>query len=171
MQLRIKSENRPYGILVGTSPINTMEEILVAIDGSEHSSKVVEEAIKLAKETKAKIALMHVVPRVTPPEEFVQYVKAEHVDADPVAHYWERIGEEILTRYGRRIASAGIEHEEVLKVGDASDRILDVVKARKPSYVVIGIVGLRGVRKVLAIGSVARRVMESSPHPVLAVPA
>jgi len=147
-----------------------MMEILVAIDGSEHSGKVVEEAVKLAKETHAKILLMHVVPRVIPPEEFFSYVEKERVDVDPVNKYWEHIGEEILDRFGRQIAPSGVQHEEILKLGDASGRILDVVKARKPTYVVVGLVGLHGLKRVAALGSVARRVIDNSPCPVLVVP-
>jgi nucleotide-binding universal stress UspA family protein len=147
-----------------------MTEILVAIDGSEHSGKVVEAAVKLAKETHNKILLMHVVPRVIPPEEFFIYVEKEKVDVDPVNKYWEHIGEEILDRFGRQIVSSGIEHEEILKLGDASGRIIDVVRTRKPAYVVIGLVGLHGLRRVAALGSVARRVIDNSPCPVLVVP-
>ena len=147
-----------------------MMEILVAIDGSEHSGKVVDEAVKLAKETHAKILLMHVVPRVIPPEEFFSYVEKERVDVDPVNKYWEHIGEEILDRFGRQIAPSGVQHEEILKLGDASGRILDVVKARKPTYVVVGLVGLHGLKRVAALGSVARRVIDNSPCPVLVVP-
>jgi nucleotide-binding universal stress UspA family protein len=35
---------------------------------------------------------------------------------------------------------------------------------------VVGVVGLRGIRRVMALGSVARRVIENAKTPVVVVP-
>ena len=146
------------------------DEILVAVDGSPHSHKVLDCSIKLAKGLGGKILLVHVVHKLEAPEEFAQYVKAERLDVDPDFYYRRLVGEKILDKLAGEVADAGVEVEKILEFGDPPDKILEVAEARKPAYIVVGIIGLRGLRKVAAMGSVARRVIENSKGPVIAVP-
>ncbi|MEM1944568.1 MAG: universal stress protein [Nitrososphaerota archaeon] len=146
------------------------DEILVAVDGSPHSYRVVETAVELAKRSGAKILLAHVVQKLDTPEEFAQFVKAERVDADPDLYYRRLVGETILEKLGAKVYSARLEMEKILEFGDPSDKILEIADARNPSLIVLGIVGLRGLRRVAALGSVARRVIENAKVPVVVVP-
>jgi nucleotide-binding universal stress UspA family protein len=144
--------------------------VLVAVDGSPHSHKVVEAGVKLAKGLGAKILLVHVVHKLEAPEEFAQYVKAERLNVDPDFYYRRLVGEAILDKLAGEVADAGVGVEKILEFGDPADKILEVADARKPAYIVVGIIGLRGLRKVAALGSVARRVIENSKVPVITVP-
>ena len=143
---------------------------MVAVDGSSHSHKVLDSAIKLAKRFNAKIFLMHVVQKIEAPEEFAQYVKTERIDTDPDFYYRRLVGEMILEKLGGKVFSEGLEMEKLLEFGDPAERILEVSENLKPEFIVLGIIGLRGVRRVAALGSVARRVIENSRFPVVAVP-
>ncbi len=49
-------------------------EILAAVDGSQHSYRVIEEAAKLAKSTGSKVLLLYVVEKLEAPPEFAQNV-------------------------------------------------------------------------------------------------
>lgn len=157
-------------IRVRNRGVYMVSSILVAVDGSPHSHKVADVAIELAKKTGAKILLTHVVHRLEAPEEFAQYVKTERVDADPDFYYRRLVGETILEKIGAKVVSAGVDLERILEFGDPADKILEVAEIRKPSYIVVGIVGLRGLRRVAALGSVARRVIENAKVPVVSVP-
>ncbi len=147
-----------------------VDGILVAVDGSPHSHKVLETGVKLAKSLGAKIFLVHVVHKLETPEEFNQYVKTERLDVDPEFYYRRLVGETILEKLGAKVLQEGVQLEKVLEFGDPADKILEVAEAKKPAYIVVGIVGLRGLRKVAALGSVARRVIENSKAPVITVP-
>jgi len=142
----------------------------VAVDGSEHSHRVLDSAIKLAKRFKAKVFLIHVVSRIEVPEEFARYVKTERIDVDPEFYYRKLVGEAILEKLGAKIVAEGLEVEKLLDFGDPADKILEAAEKIQPDFIVLGIVGMRGIRRVMAIGSVARRVVENAKVPVVVVP-
>jgi nucleotide-binding universal stress UspA family protein len=145
-------------------------EILAAVDGSQHSYRVIEEVAKLAKSTGSKVLLLYVVEKLEAPPEFAQYVKIERIEADPDLYYRERVGKVVLEKLGNVLKEKGVEHEPLLEFGNPADRIQETADARKPSYIVVGVVGLRGIRRVMALGSVARRVIENAKTPVVVVP-
>lgn len=66
-----------------------MSEVVVAIDGSEHSYPVVDAAVKLARQTGSRIVLVHVIPRLSVPEEFMEFVKTEKIREPPRVHLSE----------------------------------------------------------------------------------
>jgi nucleotide-binding universal stress UspA family protein len=80
------------------------------------------------------------------------------------------VGEEILEKLGAKIVSEDVEVEKLLEFGDPAERILEVSENLNPEFIVLGIIGLRGVRRIVALGSVARRVIENAKHPVVVVP-
>jgi len=147
-----------------------LSTILVAIDGSDESREVVSHAIKLAKQLSARILLLHVIPKLTAPPGFASYVKGERIEMAPEAAYGKMVGEEILRKFGEEIQKAGVSLEKLVEFGDPADVITGTAESRNVSYVVVGIVGLRGIRKIAGLGSVARRVIENSVIPVITVP-
>ncbi len=147
-----------------------MSSILVAIDGSAHSYKVVDEAIALAKEIGAKIILMHVIPRIEVPTEFLEFMKTERIEVSPEYLYSTKVGEEILQRFGERVAASGVEYDTIVEVGDVAERVIAIAEARKPRYIVIGLTGLHGIRRAATLGSIARRIIEGARIPVIVVP-
>ncbi len=78
---------------------STMKEILVAVDGSIHSGKVVDHAIDFAKSMSAKIALIYVMPELSVPEEYKKYAEEEKI-SQPESSYLKSVAERILADLG-----------------------------------------------------------------------
>ena len=144
-----------------------MNQILVAVDGSKHSVKVADEAVTVAKYMGAKILLLYVCQDTAVPEGFVEFAKLENVS---LSDYYALVGDRVLSKIGARIKERGIEFEEISGVGIASEEILEVVRAREVSMIVVGMHGLHAIGRLRALGSTARRVIEDSPVPVVVVP-
>ncbi len=65
---------------------------------------------------------------------------------------------------------SGIRYSTVIEVGDAKEKILTIGRLMGVELIVLGFVGLNGVRKVRALGSLSRALIEQSKVPVLVVP-
>lgn len=144
-----------------------MERILVAVDGSKHSERVVDYASKLAKTMSAKIVLLHIVPQSDIPEGYKQYAQTEHLN--PYS-YLDEVGEQIVKKMGERITKKEVDFEGVYAVGHPGSKIWEIAVARKASVIVVGLQGQHGLAKLKTLGSTARRVIENSPVPVVIVP-
>lgn len=148
-----------------------MEHIVVAIDGCEHSKKVVEEGVKLARLMSAKIFLVHVIPRLEVPEELLEFATVERIDEPPQLLYTRAVAENLLASFAAVIKDAGVEYENVVLVGDAAEQVVEHAKTVEASYIVIGIMGLHGVRRIAAaLGSTSRKIIENAPCNVVVVP-
>lgn len=144
-----------------------MKEILVAIDGAKHSSRIVETAVELAKSISAKIALLYIVPSFEVPQGYSKYAKSEGVDSST---YFEAVARQVVADLGERVVKAGLELEELTEFGNPAATILKVAKSRNDYAVVVGVQGLHGLGRIRALGSVSRRVIENSDLPVICVP-
>jgi nucleotide-binding universal stress UspA family protein len=143
-----------------------MAELLVAVDGSPHSEKIVDYACGLAKSLSATIILLYAVPEIDIPEEYLNYARDEKI-ADPVVTYMRTIAEQVLLKLGHRITERGLEYEGVHEIGNPADRIVRTAESRKVALGVMGLHGLHGLGLVRSLGSVARRVIENSSVPVV----
>ncbi len=143
-------------------------EILVPVDDSEASLKAFEAAIDFGSSVKAKIVLIHVIPKIDVSEEFAKYANMEHIE-NPSAGYLYAEGQRIMGKF-RKFIPKDVECEEILKLGNPSDKILQVASDRKVDLIVMGFRGLQGINRVRALGSVSRRVIENAEVPVLVVP-
>jgi nucleotide-binding universal stress UspA family protein len=67
--------------------------------------------------------------------------------------------------------SRGVEASSLVLEGDAAEKIVSIIKKEKPYLVVIGSnrLKLKGLSKIRALGSVARKLSEKSPRPVLLI--
>lgn len=142
--------------------------MLVAVDGSKHSERIVDFAANLAKNMSAGIVLIYVMPRSDIPEDYLDYARREKLS--PVAAYLETIAEQITTKLGKRIKKQGVEYESIYHLGNPAEKIVETAESRKASLVVVGVQGLHSVGRIRALGSVSRRIIENSPVPVLVVP-
>ena len=142
-------------------------ELLVAIDGSTHSERVVKYAIELAKKLSAYIALLYVAPTTQIPEAYKEYAKEENVSE---SDYYDTVGRQILAKYASIVKDEGIECETITDAGNAAENIMIVAKDRKSEMIIVGLQGLHGLAKVRSLGSVSRRIIENSAIPVLTVP-
>jgi nucleotide-binding universal stress UspA family protein len=141
--------------------------ILVPVDGSSSSNKALDEAIRLAVFSGAKISLMHVIDdlsHVTGFEPATDYVQQ-------MIPLMRAAGEELLAKHGEKVLAHGLPVECVL-IAEGSGRVFEhVAEQARFSHVdliVLGSHGRRGVKRVL-LGSDAEQIIRHAPVPVLVV--
>ena len=147
--------------------MSSYEQILVAIDGSPTSDKALDEAIRLAWMSGARLRLVHVVDELS------------HVNGfEPPMNYLSEIvplmrqaGEALLASRRQKAMDQGVETDAVL-VADSPGRICDHVaeQARRAGadLIVVGSHGRRGIGRVL-LGSDAEQIVRHASVPVLVV--
>lgn len=139
-----------------------MRRILVAVDGSEVSSRAVERCGDIASKFGSQVTVIHVaVPLFVPPE--------------PYGTHTAQL-EEATREYGRQLASdaakalkeRGIDAKPLFLFGAPAELIVEESKADDVDLVVVGSHG-RGAVGRLLLGSVSDRVIRTCPKPVLVV--
>jgi len=151
--------------------LDPMNEILVAVDGSKHSFKIVDLACEIAKPLSAGIMLVYVMPvQDVVPEGVRSFEKAEHYP-EAFSDYLQELGEEVTGKLSDSVRQAGVPVRAVTLEGNPAEEILNVAEAEKPMMIVVGVKGLHGIARFRSLGSVARTVIENSVVPVLSVPA
>jgi nucleotide-binding universal stress UspA family protein len=144
-----------------------MDQLVVAVDGSQHSTKVVDYAVQLAKSIQASIVLVNVIPDPHVPSGYVEYTKVEGLDPGV---YYEQVSQVILESMGTLIKKAGVKYEAIAGTGNPANFIIDIAKRKKACLIVVGVFGLHHLGRIRSLGSVSRRVVENSTVPVVLVP-
>ncbi|HTP60880.1 MAG TPA: universal stress protein [Burkholderiales bacterium] len=146
------------------------KRILVPVDGSTTSAKGMQEAIKIAKQMRARLRLLHVV------EEYAAFAAPEvGVNVGPLLDAMKSGGRKTLARVERdaRSKAKGVRFDTAL-VEEFGGRVADAIIAQARRWhadlIVIGTHGRRGLQRAL-MGSDAELVVRYSPLPVLLVPA
>ena len=157
----------------------TFQKILVPYDGSAFADKALENAIGIAKLTGAntQIILLHVTPHIPIPLTFERPVySAKTGKSIPLTQYIQELSEEMeenasnmLEGEKRKYAHHDIKIETISLNGYPSEKIIEFANSEKVDLIVIGNVGLSGLSKVKALGSVSRNVSERASCPVLIV--
>ncbi|WP_101476822.1 universal stress protein [Candidatus Nitrosotalea bavarica] len=165
--------SRMQSKLTGTYPvIQKYRKILVPYDGSIFSKNALSESLEMAKVFHSKIYVLSVIEVVSDipsgilsevinkkldklkreislPKKFIIPTKLQH-----------QIDE--CTKYG-------VEVQVEVLMGRPSDSILKFATQTKTDLIVIGSHGLRGMKKLAALGSVSRRVSEEAKCPVMII--
>ena len=141
-------------------------KILVPVDGSPTSVAGLNEALRLAKNQKARVRLIHIV------DEVPIFSSAEGgLNIEPVVESLKSGGKRILARAEKLAAARGAKAETEL-FENATSRVADVLVARakrwRADLIVMGTHGRRGVNRLM-LGSDAELVVRNSPVPVLLV--
>jgi nucleotide-binding universal stress UspA family protein len=137
--------------------------ILVPLDFSEAAGAVLDWAIHLADEHHSRIVLFHAYHL---PVEF-QQLEGAYLPPD----FWANVkaeAEETLGCYAEDLRKRGLEVESVVAEGYAATAIVDEVERQNADLIVIGTHGLSGLKHLL-LGSIAERVVQKAPCPVLTV--
>jgi nucleotide-binding universal stress UspA family protein len=141
-------------------PLTKGEKILVAVDGSEYSDKVLDQAISLGKTCNSSIFAISVIDLY--PEQLAV--------APALEEKMSKETREVLDRVKDRVEKENIPCETIVRIGgQAHEFIVEEAKKRDIDLIVIGSHGKTGLKSVL-IGSVSQKVIGHSPCPVLVVP-
>ncbi len=138
--------------------------VMVPLDGSECSRFAAEYAIRIALEYGAEVVFVHVV------DELVAGALAAERSSDEQALVRERLHAQgrAYTRDAGKLAENKVPWREEIGEGDPCAVICDIASRVQADLIVMGKSGRRGARRIL-MGSVARRVIETTDIPVLVI--
>jgi universal stress protein A len=149
--------------------------ILVPPDGYEMSDKALKFAIEIAKGLNMRIKLVRVV------EETLDVSTIGHwnnIKRAKVKRDVEKQRAQIRDREYKKIEklvslanSRGVKASSLVLEGDAAEKIVSTIEKVNPYLVAIGSnrLKLKGLSKISVLGSVARKLSEKSPRPVLLI--
>ena len=140
----------------------SIQKILVPTDGSEHSIRAAEYAISVAKTHNAQVMLVYVVDEVV----IDQFSKA--AERDVVEAELKNDGQRFIHYVVGLAEKEGVKSTSMLVKGTPFEQIVNITKSFDIDLVVMGTYGRRGPERIL-IGSVAERVIEYAPCPVLVI--
>ena len=140
-----------------------VQTLLVPLDFSDNARAVLEWAAHLAKEHGSKVVLFHAYHL---PVEF-QQLEGAYLPPD----FWANVkaeAQQSLGRYEAELRGSGLTVESVVREGYAATAIVDEAIEQEVDLIVIGTHGLSGIKHML-LGSIAERVVQKAPCPVLTV--
>jgi nucleotide-binding universal stress UspA family protein len=140
-----------------------VRRILVPLDFSRHAESVLEWAAHLAKEHQSRLLLLHAYHL---PVEF-QQLEGAYLPQD----FWASVkaeAEQNLNRYAEPLRAQGLAVDVIVREGYPASVIEEEAQEREADLIVIGTRGLSGLKHLL-LGSIAERVVQKSPCPVLTV--
>jgi universal stress protein A len=144
--------------------------ILVPVEYSEHCRRALELAGELAAELGARVEVVHAWdhPKLVPDDLTV------HTASGEPRSLFELMGENAEREMTEFLAAcpmpAGVGLSHHLLNGEPCAAILAAVERLKPDLVVVATHGRSGLRHFL-MGSIAEKLVQLSPVPVLCVPA
>lgn len=144
--------------------------ILVPHGGTPAGDEAVKHAIHLAKSDSAKILLLHIVESTPTPATFAlanSERKKLLEDIEKANKMVKKSMEEKLEEQITLCKEKGIDAEKVVKIGDAAEEILKMVMEKDIDLIVMAKRRkLKGLRKLLSLGSVSRKIVEHVVCPV-----
>ncbi len=146
-----------------------MRRILCAVDHSEPSLRAARLALELAGKCHADLVLLNVV-RLPDGEQagFADFLRQEH-NADPPAVVVAEAAQDELAALSNRLASeAGVAITCEIGVGEAAREIVAAARSHGADLIALGHRGNSRLAQAL-LGSVARRVIDTAPCPVVIV--
>jgi len=133
------------------------DSILLPVDGSEHTAKIVQHAAELAQWTEAKIQVVFVADTT---RDSLTVVDGDVVDA------LEREGKPIVSDVASELDSLGVEHGTDIVQGSPAPTIVDYAERYDYDLIVLPTHGRTGISRYL-LGSVTEKVVRLSDVPVL----
>lgn len=142
------------------------KNILIAIDGSELSTKAAQHGAELASKLGAGLTLFHVVPPL-PSFDNMSPDRVGNIHQDIVNEFIKQ-GREILSLTEEKLAGYGLNVSTGITVGHPAEEICKKVEAGGFDLLVMGSRGLGQIKGYL-MGSVSNRVCRHANCPVLIV--
>jgi nucleotide-binding universal stress UspA family protein len=137
-----------------------LDRILVALDDSEISDRVIETVHRLVLPGDGKVILCHVFSTSNSQDEF----SADRPYPEPSATLYSQVEKQLQSYQSQLKVDSDIE----LASGDPADEIIRLANIYKADLIVIGSRGLTGMTRIVQ-GSVSSEVVEDAPCSVLVV--
>jgi len=138
-----------------------IKSILVAVDGSEQSRRVVKKGLRMAVCFSAKIILLYVRQKVSDllGEPYYEQVLIKYIEQ----------AEETVAPLKKMVEESSVKHEVLILEGDPAEAIITAAEEEKCDLIVMGTRGLSNLKSI-ALGSVSHKVLQSAECMVLIVP-
>ena len=147
------------------------ENILVPLDGSEHSAHALGKAVQIAKKFDGKITLIHIYSIVYPVSISITTLNEATFAPELVSELEEaarKTGASILEDGEKKVKSEVVPVETLLKGGHTVERIFKTANEGEFDLIVMGARGLSTIKEIL-LGSVSHGVSIHARCPVLLV--
>jgi nucleotide-binding universal stress UspA family protein len=141
-----------------------LKKILIPVDFSENSSKIIQYGVFMAKQFEAEISVVFVAQTFHDYSEFFEpHMPIIQFEEDLVTSAHER-----MDLFLAENMDAAVTFDSKIMVGDVAEEILDLVDSLKIDMIVMGTHGYKGLDKIL-FGSVAEKIVKMASCPVLTV--
>lgn len=138
-----------------------MSRILIAIDGSKASMKAIEYVVRRKRRGEDIDAfILNVQPSIP--------VKAGFVTRGMIKEFQQQESDKVLGRPEIKPLQKYLKADAYVEIGEPAACIVAFAKKTKCEEIVVGSRGLGGVKGVL-LGSIASKVIQISPLPVVVV--
>ena len=148
--------------------------ILVPHGGTEAGDESLKHAMHAADDT-SKIIILHIIEEIQYPRSFVlESSEREKLqkNIDEANEELKKEMEQKMEKYVQQCKEKGIGSKIKVAVGDAAERILEVVENENVDLIVMSKRRkLKGMRKLLSLGSVSRKIVENVTCPVILIDA
>lgn len=136
-----------------------IKKVLVALDGSKNSQRVLKMAIYLARQSNTKLTGILVLP----PKPKKEYQKLPYPEKPML-----KAADKIMEKARLLCAQNGILFEKKISFGVAGPSLVKFAKSLNYDIIVIGSRGFSGLKE-LFLGSVSHYVVHKSPIPVMII--
>lgn len=147
--------------------LTTMKTILVPIDLSEVTQSICDAACTLAKLTKSRLVILHMVE--PPPLMVNEYYALNTFELTNLISAGEKAAARKLLALGARCRKKVRHVQTVQRTGDATSGILEKARNLKPDYIVMGSHG-RSAMYDLLVGSTTHGILRKAACPIVIVP-
>lgn len=144
--------------------ITNVKRVLVPVDFSDNSKKILQDAVAIAAKFEATLSLIFVV------QSFDDY-SGFFVPHMPIAQFQDDMlgsARQKMDNFVEDTLSAGIECETQVSVGDVAEEIIGYAQSSNADMIIMGTHGYKGLDRIL-FGSVAEQVVKTAPCPVLTI--
>jgi nucleotide-binding universal stress UspA family protein len=138
-----------------------VRKIVVPVDFSQHTAKIAEYALYVAKCFAANVSFVHVAEGYGG-----RYAGIAHPSIEDVENELRQQAEKKMEHLLTDNSSESVKCTGKVLVGDVEDGIIEYATDEKADLLVIGTHGAKGLEKIL-LGSVTERVVKKAPCPVL----
>ncbi|OLS37052.1 universal stress protein [Alkalihalophilus pseudofirmus] len=135
------------------------KKVLAAVDGSDHSLRAIEQAVKITSKREGVIDLIYVISGETSKSDVLKNKSKMEIEHNRKA---------MLTRYEEKLASHNIQYETHIRNGEPGPTIVEFANENEYDVVVLGSRGLNKLQSMV-LGSVSHKVAKRVSAPVLIV--
>ncbi|MCM3490992.1 universal stress protein [Alkalihalophilus marmarensis] len=135
------------------------KKVLAAVDGSDHSLRAIEQAVKITSKKEGFIDLIYVISGETSKSDVLKNKSKMEIEQNRKA---------MLTRYEEKLASHNIQYETYIRNGEPGPTIVEFANENDYDVVVLGSRGLNKLQSMV-LGSVSHKVAKRVSAPVLIV--